>query len=273
MNPHLRNEVKNSESVKYYVEQINQFDYISYRSHEENVYCEVREVKSYIEQLRWKRLQTERDSPWAVIENFKEYDEENIVEWFKFFDVHKICLSDFCNTVKLWINKTDYKKNTLLFVGPTNSGKSLLTSALGEPWLVGYINNIQQTKTDFVLTPLLDSTIGIIEEIFLTPEVVNDFKRVLEGGKMCITMKYHNPQCLERKPIVCTNQFYHFGRGYLPQADEDALLNRCWKFNLHPNFHAPSVKLKSSSLWYIIDRELHGVSSWSKKFKESTARR
>lgn len=228
-------------------------DFIGFKMKFGSVYIDDDVIKSGVQMARWKLVTKQLDNIWAwgcasALPNIEQYE-----CWELFFMSQGIDIAQFIKDLKSWALRSDPKLNTLFFSGPTNCGKTLVVNAICEPFITAFITNIQRNTSDFLLSPLLDSTIGVLEEVFLVPDIVNDYKRLLEGGNISVGMKFHSPQLLTRRPIICTSQWDNFGRGYLHSDDERAFVNRCYKFTFHNSINLP-VKLTSAGFWFFVSR-------------------
>lgn len=123
-----------------------------------------------------------------------------------------------------WINKIDTKRNTLVFFGPSNTGKTAFISGLKQiiPW--GECCN----GNNFNFEALVGNIIGVWEEPLINPDVAEKAKQIFEGMPCAITIKYRKPEILPRMPIIMTTN-------HLPwrfcQMEEEAFKNRMFIFN------------------------------------------
>lgn len=123
-----------------------------------------------------------------------------------------------------WINKLHGKKNTIVLLGPSNTGKSSFIAGLGKCCPRGEIVN----GPTFNFEGLVDQYWGSWEEPLIPPEVVEKFKQVSEGMQCAIPIKFKKPYNLPRTPIfITTNQV----PWYWCSNSEGPLRNRMWIFN------------------------------------------
>lgn len=140
-----------------------------------------------------------------------------------------------------WITKQDMKKNTILLLGPSNTGKSAFISGLKQVMETGEICNGQI----FCFEGLTGGKkIGIWEEPLISPESAEKAKQVLEGMKTTVPAKYKKPQELDRIPIIITSN--HVPWRYCT-AEENAFRNRMWILNWSNNSDNVDFVPRSSS--------------------------
>lgn len=177
-------------------------------------------------------------------------------EFFNIFHNNNIIIQDFCNSLKVVLSKTDFKKNTIRLVGVPNSCKTLIANCIVAPFVCCYNNN-HGSENEFYLSNMLNKSIVLCEELYITIATCEDFKSVLSGQTIDIAKKYNEKQLLSRTPIVITTNFPKFGRGHLSELDESALRIRCftYKFNVP---YAPIVKLDTFNFYYFVFNYLYG---------------
>ncbi|UUA80619.1 putative NS1 [Haiju virus] len=144
-------------------------------------------------------------------------------EWLYFHDIE---IDTFAVALEHWILMAD-KKNTLLFKGVADSGKSHIARLL---WKL-FINN-QRIVQDSIFTfaNLINAGCGLWEEPFITPESVDTAKLILEGcPDVQIAIKGQSSVKLNKRvPIIITSN--HELHRYV-SGDKDALAARCFIFD------------------------------------------
>ena len=128
----------------------------------------------------------------------------------------------------------DHKRLALIFMGPSNSGKSYFSNIITGYYLphrVGQANSPQGNRlTDFWLQEARGCDIKIMEELKLPNEQIAQlFKELFEGNQnLMANRKYRDPLPIQRTPIVVTMN------GDRPQElvewcskEWDAFANRC----------------------------------------------
>lgn len=242
----------------------NHLDYVSYkignRQPEQSSRHEEEQLRCMIENRRWNTIQSQLSDMCLVARQFATSNHQRQL-WKDFFMFHSIDIEKFSYDLNIWLSMSDFKRNTLFFKGPTNSGKSLLVNCIIEPFVPAFISGINKNQSEFVFMPALTSNMVVLEELFLTIDTVNDFKRLMEGGYMTVHMKYHSPQVLRRRPVIATSQYSTVGHGYLPTDDEVAISNRTFEYRFRPGFNT-TEKLTSTSFWSFI------VSYWNAQEKK-----
>lgn len=158
----------------------------------------------------------------------------------------------FANCVKIVLSKSDPKINSLRMYGDSNSCKSLLSNALCRPFVCCYMNN-HGSENEFYLSNMLNKSILLCEELYITVATCEDFKSVLGGQPIDVAKKYNEKQLLKRTPVIITSNYYKFGRGHLPAMDEDALNNRCFNFTM--NFaYKPQCYIDTPNVYYFLSQ-------------------
>lgn len=149
--------------------------------------------------------------------------------------IHKCLLhqgilpSDFDPTFYKWITKSDAKKNTLMLIGPSDSGKSSFIKGLKHIMSWGEIVN---GDNGFNFEGLIDQPLGIWEEPLIGPPLAEKCKQVFEGMPCAISVKYKKPHMLNRIPIlITTNHELH----RFCSAEKQTFDNRIYRFEFKYN--------------------------------------
>lgn len=213
------------------------------------------ELKSVIENYRWNLVRVQLSDMCRVAVDFAGPNLQATL-WKQFFQSQQINLVQFAKDIYTWLSMSDFKRNTLFLKGPTNCGKSMLVNCICAPFVPAFLSGLNKNQSEFVFMPALTSDLVVLEELFLTVENVNDFKRLMEGGKMEVHMKFNAIQCLGRRPVIATSQYNTVGHGYLPSADELAIKNRSFEYKLTTPFKS-HIKLTAESFWSVIVSHWH----------------
>lgn len=203
-------------------------------------------------------LHTQRKNRWNWLIQFAVYDELQFAFFDAMFALQGINKQHFASAVYDWLNCSHKKKNTLFFVGPPNSGKTLIARLLTDKFMCGNMN-LKGITSDFYYEVLINKSVGVMEELWVLPQVVDDFKNILGGTVMDINKKHMPMQRLGRLPIIVTCNHDRLGRGFLHGVDETALHNRMFKFifttdisNLINDVH---VTVEGFAHWLLINYE------------------
>nr|APC23168.1 NS1 [Simian parvo-like virus 3] len=138
-----------------------------------------------------------------------------------------------------WINKSHSKKNTILLLGPSNTGKTAFIRGLRGLFDSGEICNGQI----FCFEGIVGKKLGVWEEPLISPESAEKCKQVFEGAPTTVPCKYKKPQPLDRTPIIITSN--HVPWRYCT-PEEQPFRNRMWIIPW--NFHCdPPVFVRRSS--------------------------
>ena len=169
---------------------------------------------------------------WAYARNkaLKHYPEVSQFEEFQnIFDINGIDTQHFAECLIKVLSKTDHKVNTLRLIGTPNSGKTLIANCIVEPFICCYMNN-HGSENEFFVSNMLNKSIILCEELYITIATAEDFKSILGGQPIDIAKKFNEKQLLSRTPVIITSNYERFGRGHLPPTDEHALSIRTHTF-------------------------------------------
>lgn len=148
---------------------------------------------------------------------------------------NKIDFQEFAHAIEAWLSCADKKRNTLFIWGRPNSGKSLIAKLISEVFITKTFSNMD-AASQFVFGNLIDSSLILIEEPFLVPVLLEDFKKLTEGSNMCVNVKYQEPQTLGRTPVLITSNFSTLSHGHAPAVSEAAIKLRSFIFHFSSEF-------------------------------------
>lgn len=185
----------------------------------------------------------------SILSNAKinAYQQSEILQMFNINDIE---VKEFCNSVITVFTKSDLKRNTLRMWGVSNSCKSLIANALCLPFICCYMNN-HCSENEFYMSAMLNKSVILCEELYITVATAEDFKSVLCGQPINVAKKYNEKQLLSRTPVVITSNHQRMGRGHLPAVDEMALQNRCFNYYFSTSYK-PKCYINSENMWYFI---------------------
>lgn len=101
-----------------------------------------------------------------------------------------------------WINRRAGKKNTLLFLGPSNTGKTAFIRGLMGGIPHGEIQNI---ASGFAFEDLVGVYMGVWEEPLIGPELAEKAKLIFEGATTSVPVKRKQPVVISGVPILMTS--------------------------------------------------------------------
>nr|WPR17604.1 MAG: non-structural protein NS1 [Pot worm parvo-like virus 2] len=132
--------------------------------------------------------------------------EDTIKIFDKWFIHQNISKEEFINKFKQVLNKELPKVNTFYLVGEASSGKSWIVRSI-QPYYtyMGECNGGDAQKSSFIWQPMVDASLGMMEECFITQAMVDQAKLVLEGSPTMVNIKGKAHQMLERTPIIITS--------------------------------------------------------------------
>lgn len=186
-------------------------------------------IKCAIELYIKQQLDIQRKGMWdfACFKALKPSAKQNqFLEFDKIFDANHIDKKQFAKSVFSILNKTKMKVNCLRLIGSPNSGKTLIANCIIAPFITCYMNN-HGSENEFFASNMLNKSIILCEELYLTVATAEDFKSILGGQPIDVAKKFNEKQVLLRTPVILTSNHMKFGRGHLPPTDENALELRC----------------------------------------------
>lgn len=130
---------------------------------------------------------------------------EESIEWLeKILTYNHIDIASFVQNVFRVVERRVPKKNTLMFFGPPNAGKTLIANSIGRSThYFATISDMNGTGS-FELQDMLYSRLTIFNEPQITDKSVEVLKNVCEGNDVSIGVKYKSGQSLPRTPIIVT---------------------------------------------------------------------
>lgn len=194
-------------------------------------------IKSALELYIKYKLDSQRSNMWDYACNYAKQADPDAQQFdiFNFiFHNNGIDPSEFAYNLKAILNKECHKINALRIVGSPDAGKSLISNCIVEPFITCYMNN-HASENEFYLSNMLNKSIILCEELYITIATAEDFKSVLGGQPIDVSKKHNEKQLLARTPCIITSNYLKFGRGHLSPVDENALSIRCFNYRFnHP---------------------------------------
>lgn len=173
------------------------------------------------------------------------------LDWFhKILEFNNINPKSFLTDAFNVMDKNYPKKNTLLVLGPPNSGKTLIFSSLCKSAI--FFSSAQNFtgNSSFEFQDLLSCRCALINEPMITDKTVETMKNILEGNPTAIDKKYASAQLLPRTPIFITTNaslcYYTTNRS----VNKAAILARtfCYDFKAMPELKECAAQL-SPYMW------------------------
>lgn len=200
-----------------------------------------------------KYLTVQRKNLWQYALNEAQKVEPNfeqIAEIQEIFVLNNVDASVFCSQLIDFLTCSEIKINGFRIIGAPNSGKTLIANCITAPFITCHLNN-HGSENEFYLSNLLNKSIGLCEELFITPATCEDFKSILGGQPIDVAKKFNEKQLLQRTPIVVTSNYDLFGRGYLTSTDEHALSLRCFNFKFNTKI-SPSTTIEWQQFYHFM---------------------
>lgn len=158
------------------------------------------------------------------------------------FEKNHIDRREFKRSLLRWKNRKEGKKNTILFTGPSNSGKTLLANLICElfwhedEW--GY--SFPDKNSEFMFEHFNGKKVYRFEELLVTPQNVDMLKCVLGGERLPIGVKYKSKMLLKPAPVIITTN--RRLNKWIDPADYAALCSRLI-MNFPLEFILPSINV------------------------------
>lgn len=215
-------------------------------------------IKSAIELYIKYLLDIQRVDLWDYAMNECkniEINNEQYNEIKKIFYINNVDPFEFATNIKLWMKCSLNKKNGFRITGEFDSGKSLIATSICYPFVKCHMNN-HGSENEFFLSNMLNKSLILCEELFVTPATCEDMKSILGGAPIDISKKFNEKQILKRTPTFCTSNHKLFGRGFLNPIDENALAIRCFNYTFTHRF-TPSCLIEWQQVYLFLDKELN----------------
>ena len=135
-----------------------------------------------------------------------------------------------------------HKKNTLVFIGSSNSGKSFLGDLICAHYTEDEVGKTALPPTrnanQFWLESLVGTSVYRMEECFCAEETqLNDIKKLFEGNPALeANIKHKTAVTIHRKPVIVTmngNDEADLTRGI--QRERNTMKNRCFIYKMNKN--------------------------------------
>lgn len=161
---------------------------------------------------------------WSCDPDLEQFEAFN-----KIFLANNIDVMGFSEKLMSVLTKRENKINCIRLIGVPNSGKTLIGNCIVKPFICCYMNN-HGSENEFFLSNMLNKSIILCEELYVTTATCEDFKSILGGQPIDISKKFNEKQMLSRTPVILTSNHKLFGRNHLGTIDEQALALRCHTF-------------------------------------------
>nr|WAQ80633.1 MAG: nonstructural protein [Parvoviridae sp.] len=173
-------------------------------------------------------------------------------EWCTF---NRLTFHDFTSAVRDTMNMKHQKINTLLLLGGSNSGKSMMLKRTLEPLVpfnaqIGGVGN----SSAFMWMNCPGARAVFIEECMLAPEHIETAKLIFGGEPACVDVKLRPPAKVGRVPVFVTsnNEPWRMAQS---AVDKEALQNRMTIFRVHANDSLKhSTKNLNPGMWWYISK-------------------
>lgn len=104
------------------------------------------------------------------------------------------------------INKTAGKKNSILFIGPSNCGKTLLATSIAQSCIYyDTVQKLDRNSSTFVWMNATTSSLILIEEPRIDPGQMEKCLNIFAGQAVQTDVKYQAPQSLLQTPCLITS--------------------------------------------------------------------
>lgn len=176
-----------------------------------------------------------------------DYKIKHLCEAFKLYGRQYMSVSESCSVIRSWasfqhfdineliesvveiLDRKVNKKNTLLLIGESNAGKTILfTEPLADLCVfVGRLTGAGQSS-EFYYMECVNQRLITVDEILLTREMAQIFKVLLGGETMNANTKHTRACIMERTPVIMTSNHPPWA---LSPGDKQMFLNRCYLYD------------------------------------------
>lgn len=164
----------------------------------------VRDCEAMVRYYKRAELSQMTMSEYVYKQCRKCSNEGTWLEIMNFFQHQGIEPVRFVSAMKDWLKGTP-KKNTIFFIGPPNTGKSMLTNSLMK-FLGGRVLSFAMSKSTFWMQPLTTCKAALIDDA--TVSCLNYFdshlRNILDGYPVCIDRKYKSAIEIKAPPLMVT---------------------------------------------------------------------
>lgn len=186
----------------------------------------------------------------SIIQRFRDIDINSrcfcpLLEWLHFQQIDEF---DFFTAILRWLN-ANIKKNTLLFYGPPNSGKSHVARLIWQQFL--FHKRIVQDGI-FTFANLLNCGCALWDEPLIAPDLADTTKLVLEGlPNINISIKNKATGKLNKRvPILITsNQPIH----RYCSGERSAFEERCFTFTTTKKYDVDFCTISTDHMCTFLD--------------------
>lgn len=159
---------------------------------------------------------------------------------------------EFSLYMRMVIDREKLKRNAVLFLGPSNGGKTIFIFRSLMP-LTPYVGVINTTTSDnFTFQGIIGKRIAFFEECQIDPVHIQVAKQIFEGSRdAMVHVKYGDDQSTGRVPIICLSNSIPWG--LCVHADKEAMKNRTKIFNIKSDPELISMKKAiNPGIWYLL---------------------
>lgn len=189
----------------------------------------------------------ERQDRWTIVR--EHYDKNcDVSEIEEIFKINNIDCKEFASCVKNILQEKHFKINALRIWGVPNSGKSLIVRLITEKFYTYYGTNTG-SMSEFFYGAMVNKSLIVIEELWIVPSNVDDFKTIFSGYSIDINQKHVTErQRLLRTPLFITSNHEKHGKGHLSMMDEEAINRRMYNFKFVHLFE-PKNKITCNQMY------------------------
>ncbi len=215
-------------------------------------------VKKILEYRKVHEHLKQQDGPWWNYITKEETDNDDIVKQtdyiYNLFNKNSIDICYFLAWYTIIMDKLLNKINTLVLIGESDAGKSMIINRLIHGLQVASITRTGDAS-QFHLQNVISKRVLTFEEPRITPATVDDFKLLLGGEPMETQIKHQEPEKVDRTPVLITTNKdlgYH-----LNPSDSTALENRYklfhFKLIIGKSMLNPSIRITTQAFAAIIN--------------------
>lgn len=196
-------------------------------------------------------LRKQCDDRWEYFVNFSDENDDAGADFLEsLLTMNNINVVTFLSSFKFVLQNSHPKIHALVLQGPPNAGKTMLVECMTKPFICGRLS-IAGTGSEYYFESLFNTAVNIIEEPFMIPGVIDDFKNILGGQRVLVGKKFQSKQPLSPVPYFITSNHTRFGRGFSSSIDEEAIQRRCVTYHLSAVCNPPCTISPTSMITLI----------------------
>lgn len=156
--------------------------------------------------------------------------EESLDLFKRWCNYQDIDYDEFCSTIFAVMDRKTSKRNTVLILGPSNSGKTvMITKPLTRICRhFGQVGN-RGNASEFVFMECVDKRMISIDECLMNKDMLEDVKLLFGGEQMRVAVKFEGHAIIKRTPCIVTSNAAPWQLDY---SQKTPIVNRCFIYDV-----------------------------------------